>query len=201
MTDAPPIPAAIQARSAELRANPANGQLATIYFLASEGMFFLGMVFVVLAIRRDNASWPPPGSPQLDLVLLVGNTLVLLASSVVMSFASRAARAGLRARLLGTLALTTVLASVFLAVQLVQFQRIGGWQPADSVYRTLFQILAGLHGVHILAGMVLLVAAFWRAWRGRVTAERPQAIILTEWYWHFVGAVWLVLLAALLLGS
>lgn len=188
-----------------------NGRLAMVCVLLAETMFFVGMVFVTLAIRRQNATWPPPGSPHLNPLLLVGNTAVLLISSLTMVMARRAlvgsaqrvepalpVHSTLHSKWLRWLVVSTILAFVFVAGQLAQFVNIGGWRPAESMYTTLFQVLAGFHIAHVLAGVALLAVVLYRGRLGLVTREHPLAITVSEWYWHFVTAVWLVLLSAVL---
>jgi cytochrome c oxidase subunit 3 len=183
-----------------LRTDPANGLLGAVCFVLAEAMFFLGLVFVTLHIRHDAAGWAPPGSPRLHTALLLANTAVLLASGVTMLLAVGAVRRGDRAALRRWLAVTTALGSAFLAGQLVEFLRLGGWRPAEGIYRTLFDVLAGLHGLHVAAGVGLLAVVLWRARLGQLTPDRHLAVSAGALYWSFVTAVWLVLLAALMIA-
>jgi len=180
-----------------LRGDPTNGTLGTLFFVAAEAMFFLGLVFVAHELRHSSPTWPPPGAPAPDAWLLLGNTVVLLVSSLTMHLAVRALRRDDRRALVRRLVATTLLGLVFLVGQGVEFNRLGGWQPAGSLSRTLFDVLAGMHGLHVTAGLVLLGVVLARARLGQFSARRHLAVSAAEIYWHFVTAVWLVLFAVL----
>jgi len=177
-----------------------NELLGTLYFLGAEAMFFLGLVFVALSLRRQSGAWPPAGSPPADLGLLALNTAVLLASGVTMLAARRAVARADGGGLVRWLAVTVTLGAAFLAGQVAAFARLGGWRPAEGMYRTLFDVVSGLHGLHVLAGLVLLGVVLGRARLGQFSGGRHVAVVAAAWYWTFVAAVWLVLLAALVLG-
>ena len=98
------------------------------------------------------------------------------------------------------LATTGVLGALFLAGQIVQFGALGGWLPQEGIYRTLYQLLAGLHGLHVLGGLGVTALAAYRTRLGQITAEHPTLVRANEWYWYFVAGVWVLLLAALLVA-
>jgi cytochrome c oxidase subunit 3 len=183
-----------------LRPGPSNEMLGTLCFLAAEGMFFLGLVFVALSIRSDSVSWPPPEAPNLDPVIPLANTLVLLVSSGTAHLASLAIRRGDRVRLGRWMGATLALGIAFLAGQIAEFVQLGGWKPWDGAYRALFDTVVGLHGAHVVAGLGLLGVIVYRASRGQFDANRHVAVIAVELYWQFVTAAWLILFAVLLVA-
>jgi cytochrome c oxidase subunit 3 len=181
-----------------LRSGPSNELLGTLCFLAAEAMFFLGLVFVALQVRRDSVTWPPADAPDIHLLLPMANTLALITSSLLMHAAVRAVRRNDRKALLRRLGLTTALGIVFVSGQVYEFAQLGGWRPGEGVYRSLFDTLVGFHAVHVMAGVGLLAVVLGRAFAGHFNAERHTAVAAAELYWHFVTAAWLLVFAVLL---
>jgi cytochrome c oxidase subunit III len=193
--------AAVTALDERGRLAEANARLGTIFFLVTEGVFFVGMVFAALVIRNRFASWPSADTPPLNPGWLVANALVLLASGATAWAAERALRAGHPRRALALLTATLGLGALFLAGQLAEFTRLGGWQPRDSMFRTLFDTLAGLHGLHVGMGLALLALVWVFARRGVFSPDRHALFTAGAWYWVFVAVTWPVLLAVLTLPS
>ena len=166
----------------------------------AETVFFAGLLFVVVAVRRTSTAWPPPDSPALDVPLLLGSSAALLASGVSMALALRAIRRGSRVGM-GLLALlTTALGGFFVAGQWLQFQHIGGWQTGEGKFSILFNILSGFHALHAGIGMLLLLVLLLRALLGQFDAERHTFVAATTTWWAFVCLIWLPILAAVAVG-
>jgi heme/copper-type cytochrome/quinol oxidase subunit 3 len=98
------------------------------------------------------------------------------------------------------LAAASLLGGAFLAGQWLEFQRLGGWRPADGVYNMLFGTLAGLHGLHVVGGLALLAVVLYRAQCGQFSARRHLAVTAATYYWYFVVVVWLAMLATMFLS-
>jgi heme/copper-type cytochrome/quinol oxidase subunit 3 len=179
----------------------ANARLGLAFFLLTEAVFFVGLVFFALNMRGRFPSWPPPGAPAPDAALLVGNALCLLVSGGLAWMALGAWGAGRAGRACALHAAALVLGWAFLAGQVAEYGRLGGWQPAGSMYRTLFDSIAALHGLHVLAGLgllalVLVLARPAGTWPGRGTLLWAAVL-----YWVFVALSWPVLLAVLTVPS
>ncbi len=101
---------------------------------------------------------------------------------------------------MGWLAATIVLGSVFLGGQLAEYGGLvaSGFTIGTNVHATLFYTMTGFHGVHVLGGLVLLVAVLLQAGRRRLAGKSGMAEA-AAYYWHFVDAVWLLLFATLYL--
>jgi cytochrome c oxidase subunit III len=179
----------------------ANARLGTAFFLVAETVFFVGLVFAALAIRRRFAAWPPLGTPALDAGLVVASVLLLLASGATAYVAQRRWRERRTASAAAWLAATGAMGLAFLVGQLYEFQRLGGWRPADSMFRTLFDTLAWLHGVHVGLGLGLLAVVWLLVRRGAYGPERQALFAAVCWYWVFVAWMWPVLLAVLSVPS
>jgi cytochrome c oxidase subunit 3 len=192
---------ATSAQDARLRQSEANARLATVFVLLAETVFFLGLVFAALSIRRRFAVWPPAGTPELDTALVVANLALLLLSGGAAYVAMRRWRAAQTAPARHWLAATAAMGLVFLVGQLYEFLRLGGWQPADSMFRALFDTLAWLHAVHVGTGLGLLAMMWLLVRRGQYGPDRQALFAAVCWYWVFVAWMWPVLLAVLTVTS
>jgi cytochrome c oxidase subunit 3 len=146
--------------------------------LATVVMLFTAFAAAYLERSSANAEWRTVALPQL-LWLTTG---ILLASSVTVELARRKRS---RAWLVATL----VLGFAFLAGQLGAWFELRGegvFLPTNA-YASFFYILSGVHGVHIIGGLVALAVA----------ARKPAVLDLCAGFWHFMGAVWLYVLFVL----
>lgn len=171
-------------------------------FIAAEVMTF-GAGFAYYAFVRVGA-WPPGPLPHLLSSLVAVNTLLLVASSVTLHVADGALRDGRRRRFLAHLGATVLLGLVFLAGQAYEYYGFvveEGFTLAEGAYASAFFGLTGLHGLHVGLGLVMLSVVLFRASRGQFSAERHAAVTTATAYWHFVDAVWLVLVAVLYVGA
>jgi heme/copper-type cytochrome/quinol oxidase subunit 3 len=169
--------------------------------LASWTMLFTALFFAYAVLRLHAAEWPPDGLAPLPKALPAANTLVLLASSVLLHFGTRPeaeeTRGAFRRALLGTLAL----GSLFLALQLAVWIPLwrSGFRIDSGTYGSVFYALTVFHALHVLAGLVALSTLLPGAFAGRYVSGRSSAVRLRAMFWHFVDAVWVVLFVAVYL--
>jgi cytochrome c oxidase subunit 3 len=141
------------------------------------------------AVGGEFTSGSPWGIPLL-------NTLLLLSSSVTVTIAHHALRAGNRKRLIGFLGLTILLGLTFLCCQAYEY-----WESYvhlnmtlhSGIYGATFYILTGFHGLHVTLGTIMLIVMWLRSVRGHFTRENHFAFEAVSWYWHFVDVIWLCL--------
>jgi cytochrome c oxidase subunit 3 len=141
------------------------------------------------AVGGEFTSGSPWGIPLL-------NTLLLLSSSVTVTIAHHALRAGNRKRLIGFLGLTILLGLTFLCCQAYEY-----WESYvhlnmtlhSGIYGATFYILTGFHGLHVTLGTIMLIVMWLRSLRGHFTRENHFAFEAVSWYWHFVDVIWLCL--------
>jgi cytochrome c oxidase subunit 3 len=174
-----------------------RAKLAMVFVLASLSVLFIVTLFVALLLRRSAAHWNPGVAPAFPQILWA-NTLVLFASSATLRRAVRAMGEGDARTLTRGIAATTLLGAAFLAGQAWAWHDLlRAGVTMEGAYGTVFYWLTGLHAAHVLGGLVLLAVCQTRALLGRYTRESHLGVELCEIYWHFLGAVWLVLVALL----
>ena len=193
------IPYTVEARPDTGLPNP---KLGIWLFLASEVMLF-GALFSSYILLRVSAPVWPRGYQELNVPLATLNTVVLISSSVtmVMSWAQLKMQNLSRARTY--LWSTVALALVFLVVKFFEYGAhfMGGEYPSRSTFLAIYFTLTGLHGLHVLGGVIVNSflagpgAAMWRTEPERYTNRVEVAGL----YWHFVDLVWIFLFPALYL--
>jgi cytochrome c oxidase subunit III len=177
-----------------------NGKLGIWLFLASEVMLF-GALFSTYIILRTSAPVWPHG--ELSIVLGAINTVILISSSVtmVMAWASLKMNEWAKHRLY--LIATFLLAAVFLVNKYFEYAEhlTHGEGPWHSTFLAIYFTLTGLHGLHIIGGMIVMAyfigpgASLWK----RNPEQFANRIELTGLYWHFVDLVWIFLFPVLYL--
>lgn len=171
-----------------------TGRLSTgwwgmLCLIATDGILFAYLIFSYAYLGvQSPGEWPPGGAPALRLAL--PNTILLLASSVVLEIGSRRYKSGRNRSTVPVLLLTALMGALFVFVQVREW----GNEPfgfTESSYSSIYFTLTGFHLAHVLAGIIaLLVLAFWAFERRLVRGGLH--LQLGRMYWHFVDAVWLV---------
>jgi cytochrome c oxidase subunit 3 len=170
--------------------------LGMLIFLGSWAMLFAGLFFAYGAIRAATQGWPPAGLPRLPFWLPLGNTLVLGLSSATLQIGLLRLRRNREAT--WPIAASFVLGLLFLGLQLALWITVwrAGLLPTAGPYPSVFWALTTFHALHVLVGLGALGALAWRTARGIYNAARHLPVRLWTMYWHFVGAVWLLIFAS-----
>jgi cytochrome c oxidase subunit 3 len=173
--------------------------LGMVLFLASEVMFFGGLFGAYYMLRANASQWPPEGSPHPELVIPVLLTLLLASSSLTQHHALRAAQEEDRRRTIRWTLVTVTLGAAFLAGEGWEWSQFigGGFTVSSNVFGTLFFTMTGFHGLHLGAGLVMLLVALAKALGRSEHAARVGVMEATTLYWHFVDVVWLFLVTSL----
>jgi heme/copper-type cytochrome/quinol oxidase subunit 3 len=164
-------------------------------FLASEMLFFSGLIGASLGIRIRAGDWPAPGE-ILNVPLTAANTFILICSSVTIVEALRAVQEGKQKRFKFFILMTLILGMLFVSIQGVEYYLLWHHEhltPSSSLYGTTFYTQTGFHGAHVSAGLVALIFVNIKAFKGGYTRERHEEIELMGLYWHFVDVVWIYL--------
>jgi cytochrome c oxidase subunit 3 len=177
-----------------------NGKFGIWLFLASEVMLFGALFSSYILLRVGAEEWP---HGELSVPLGTINTIILISSSMtmVMAWASLKMRDFGKHRLY--LLITFVLAGVFLVNKYFEYADhfAKGEGPWHSTFLAIYFTLTGLHGLHIIGGMVVM--AYLLGPGAKMYKERPDQFIgrieYTGLYWHFVDLVWIFLFPILYL--
>lgn len=142
----------------------------------------------------DNSAYTAPMEKMGAWGLPAINTAILLASSVTVTIAHHALRAGNRSGLILWLGATVALGVLFLGFQVEEYYLAYtemGLTLDSGIYGSTFFLLTGFHGFHVTMGTLMLAIILVRAIKDHFTAEKHFAFEAVAWYWHFVDVVWL----------
>ncbi len=184
-------------------------------FLVTEVLFFGGLFATYLIYRNWYPDAFAAASHELDVTLGTINTVVLITSSLTMALAVHAAQLGQRRLLLIFLVATMTLGAVFLGIKSVeyyhkfaehlipgpgfQFEKEPVHVRHAQLFFSLYFVMTGLHALHMVIGIGIMLVMWWWSWRGTITAEYYSPIEISGLYWHFVDIVWIFLFPLLYL--
>lgn len=165
-------------------------------FLATVVMLFAAFTSAYI-VRRSASDWTPI---ELPWILWV-NTAVLVASSLALEGGRFASRRGKIVSARHGLLAAAGLGLVFLAGQVTAWRELvaqGVYLPT-SPHSSFVYILTGVHGVHVAAGLVLLIYTATRMWNVSARRDREAAtgrlITASATFWHFLAVLWLYVFA------
>jgi len=177
-----------------------NSKLGIWLFLASEVMLFGGLFSSYVLLRTGSPTWE---SEPLNVLLATINTMILITSSVtvVLGWASLRLKDFKKFRLY--FAATFLLACGFMVIKAFEYSAEFSHHlfPATNNFMGIYFTLTGLHGLHVLGGMV--VAAYLLGPGSKMWRSDPEhftnRVETFGLYWHFVDLVWIFLFPALYL--
>lgn len=173
-------------------------KLGVILFIVSEIMFFFAFFWAFFHFSF-NASifiggvWPPAFLTILNpwkTPLL--NTIVLLTSGATVTIAHHAIIWGSKELSIKALSATIVLAIFFTFLQSIEYST-APFSIYNTAYGSVFYLLTGFHGFHVLIGTIFLFICESRVYFNHLTKEHHLGFEAAAWYWHFVDVVWLFL--------
>lgn len=173
------------------RAQVKANRLGLWLFFVSEAFMFGGLLAARFYLWGNTR-------PELDQVLGLVVTSILLLSSFFMNRAESAIAHDDRETFLNSLLITAGLGIAFL-IGVVFFEWGGHIRPWDGVYGAVLFGMTGLHALHVFSGVILILIVWNLGRNGHYSAERHWGIEATAIYWHFVDVVWVFFYPALYL--
>jgi len=190
------------------------------WFIFSEVMFFAGFFGALWYVRTIttpwlgdldhklllwpdfNAVWPNFGpAGVVEQFQSVGpfwlptiNTALLLTSGITLTIAHHALRENHRGKTTFWLAATVLLGFIFVGVQAYEYHHAYtelNLRFNSGAFGSLFYMLTGFHGFHVIMGAIMLTVMLIRLMKGHFTADNHFGFEAAAWYWHFVDVVWL----------
>ena len=168
-------------------------QVGMIAFLLSEVAFFSTLIVTYVIFLDKNAPGPTPAI--LSLPLVVCTTVCLLSSSGTIHMAERSLHAGARSSFFRWWSATIALGVLFLMGTAYEWYGLitrEGLTISRNLFGTTYYTLVGFHALHVTAGVVVMAIILGLTARRQITGNRPAAVHLASWYWHFVDGVWVV---------
>jgi cytochrome c oxidase subunit 3 len=177
--------------------------VGTIIWLSSELMFFsslFAMYFTTRAVNLDTpAGWPPRAingreilhPVHLNVPFAAVFTTVLILSSVTCQLGVFAAERGDVYGLRKWFLLSFFMGAFFIAGEAFEYFVSNTWTISSHPYGSVYYLLTGFHGLHVIGGLFAFLYVLARTTYGRFTPDKASTAIVVSYYWHFVDIVWI----------
>jgi cytochrome c oxidase subunit 3/cytochrome o ubiquinol oxidase subunit 3 len=162
-----------------------------IAFLGSEAAFFSTLIVAYLTYLGKDTVGPTPRE-ALSLSLVIGTTICLLASSATVHRAERMLRSNTPTGFVRWWSATIALGVVFLLGTAYEWRELivrHNLTISRNLFGTTYYTLVGFHGLHVTAGVVVMLIMLGLA-LGRRLGAHQVGVEMVSWYWHFVDGVW-----------
>ncbi len=176
-------------------------------FLVTEILFFGGLFAAYIVYR----AWYPElftlASTELNTLWGGVNTLVLIGSSLTVAMAIKSAQLNQKKNIIINLGITIALALVFMVIKYFEYTHkfeIGIFpgefytfegidHPKANIFFSLYYLMTGLHGIHVLVGIGLMIWLVKKATNNAFNSEYYTPLEITGLYWHLVDIIWIFL--------
>ncbi len=181
--------------------------VGTIVWLSSELMFFAGLFAMYFTVRAVVPEVWETETALLAIPLALGNTIVLVLSSVTCQMGVFAAER-FQPRRTGSLldfrrwgmvewyVLTFLMGAFFVTFQVFEYAHLveEGATIASSPWGSVFYMTTGFHGLHVIGGLIAFLLTIGRAYASRSFGhQEATTAVVVSYYWHFVDVVWVAL--------
>ena len=202
---APAAHAEFQYSSAEHQADTAIAGMWL--FLASEMLFFGGLVLVWLILHRFHPAGFAAAAEHANLLIGSINTALLLTASFAYALGALAARQGRVERIVPACVVTAGLGVLFLGLKGLEwkldldeglfpgagFGLHGPDQGGAELFYSFYWVATVLHGVHMVIGVALVAWIAWRARRREFSRSYNTPVEAVGLYWSFVDLAWIAM--------
>lgn len=167
-------------------------------FLAVVTVLFL-LISIAFLENTSLPQWTPLHEPR----LLWYNTAILVLSSLTIQYAHALARKNKPERARQFLIISAVLTTVFLYAQVFAWNELlqEGFVASVNPAYAFFYLMTGLHGLHILGGVTVLILALGRISQDFSLKSVAATTRLCAIYWHYLLLVWIVLFGLLVVDN
>lgn len=156
-------------------------------------MMFAGLTSAFI-IKSNLVGWRDVAMPQIFWV----STAVLLLSSLTIQLALRSFKQRQMSQYRTLIAITFLLGVAFVIMQWLGFKELWDVQHVKFTGNTgagqFLYVIFGLHGLHVVGGVIALMVMFIRAFFGKTKNYSPVPVEVAATYWHFVDLLWVYLL-------
>ncbi len=170
-------------------------------FIGSVGMMFAALTSAYI-VRQAEGNWMLFDLPVLFWI----NSAIIFTSSLTMHWAYVSAKRDNLETVKLAISLTTVLGVLFLIGQVLAWGQMVEANVhlvnvnASSVSGSFVYILSGLHGAHIISGVIFLLVVLVATYKYKIHSKNLAQIEMCATYWHFLDGLWLYLFFFLLLN-
>jgi cytochrome c oxidase subunit 3 len=159
-------------------------------------MMFAGLTSAFI-VKSNQAGWQTLTLPRVFWI----STAVIVASSITMQVALRSFKQRVMNQYRLMIGMTLLLGIAFIVLQWLGFQQL--WEQRitfkGSGAGQFLYVIFGLHGLHLIGGIIALTVLFIKAFVGKVKLYSSVPVDVLATYWHFVDLLWIYLLVFFLI--
>jgi len=158
-------------------------------FIVSEIFIFLSLFATYWVMRLTAPAWPPEGTPEIDKVLPIIMTVILVSSSITCHIAEEKQESGDLKGFRTWIWYTIILGALFFGCTAYEYNHLlhADFGPSTNAFSTVFYTVTGFHASHVLMGLGAFIAVLIPAYRGLTNHTFTTCVSV---YWHFVDVVW-----------
>ncbi|SDP63026.1 cytochrome c oxidase subunit 3 [Desulforhopalus singaporensis] len=172
-------------------------------FLYSEIILFGGLFVLYAVYLHRYPQFFSEGGKELDRIIGTLNTVILLVSSFTVASSVTAVQRGEKKKCAALLLFSILCGFGFLVNKYFEWgakidhgiypnsERLVNGEPGENIFFGLYYLITGLHGLHVIVGIVLLCLSLVLLLTGRVTAQRFTMLDNSGLYWHLVDLIWI----------
>jgi heme/copper-type cytochrome/quinol oxidase subunit 3 len=168
-------------------------KLGLLLFIMSESMVFLSVI-AMYAVGQGHQSHPT-AQESLDAAKMIPFSIALWASSGTIALCAKRIARGDQAGMRLWLGATIVLGATFLGGELSEWLKLFTDQVTaqSNVWASAFFTLTGLHGIHVIVGLLMMLSLALTSFRTSIPHSRESSLELISLYWHFVDGMWILI--------
>ncbi|MEW6351234.1 MAG: cytochrome o ubiquinol oxidase subunit III [Thermodesulfobacteriota bacterium] len=161
-------------------------------YLMSDLIIF-ATLFATFAVLGRNYAGGPTGKELFHLPYVLGETLLLLFSSVTYGLVMLAMHNGMKKWVLIGLAVTFLLGLGFVFLEINEFHGLiaEGHGPDRSAFLSSFFTLVGTHGTHVTFGLIWMAVMIGQVAVKGLTSPVESRLMRLSMFWHFLDIVWI----------
>nr|YP_010363725.1 cytochrome c oxidase subunit III [Menacanthus cornutus]UNZ12992.1 cytochrome c oxidase subunit III [Menacanthus cornutus] len=174
-------------------------KLGIVLFITSEVFFFISffwsLIHLSVSVDINLDGWPPKGISTVDpMGIPFLGTLALISSGISLTWSHHnlLTKGMMEGYVRSPLEYTIYLGGAFTSLQYTEYCNCD-FSINDSVYGSLFFMMTGFHGIHVILGIVFLYISLLRLVALQFSYKHHVGFEMAIWYWHFVDVVWLYL--------
>ncbi len=173
-----------------------------LFFLGSEGFFFLALIIAYVYYSHPGGDLSPTAR-YLDITKTAVFSAFLFSSSLTIWLAGRNQENRNKKWKLIWLGITIMLGIIFLFGQGSEYARLiqANVTVSQNVFGSAFFTLTGFHGLHVLIGLIVLTIVGVMIFSDRFRSVEETVFESVSLYWHFVDIVWVVVFSAVYIGA
>jgi cytochrome o ubiquinol oxidase subunit III len=171
-------------------------------YLMSDCLIF-ATLFATFGVLSNATAGGPSGRELFDLRYVLGETLLLLASSYTFGMAMLSSHAQRRSGVVAWLVITFLFGAGFVGMEVVEFAKLvhEGHGPNVSAYLSAYFTLVGTHGLHVTCGLLWIGMMTHQVMKYGLTDVTRRRLACLSLFWHFLDLIWICVFTIVYLRS